>query len=96
MQDTFLLAYKGLVDYTEPLRIVRSLITINITEFAHWKTFQWHWETLANLIDYLPETLTKFQVGDVFLNSIFIFSNIYIYISEFCHSKSIIQWCNSR
>ncbi|CAF1247472.1 unnamed protein product [Rotaria sordida] len=61
MQDTFLLAYKGLVDYSEPLRIVRSLVQINMTQYVHWKTFQWHWETLAELVDYLPDTLTKFE-----------------------------------
>ncbi|CAF3811776.1 unnamed protein product [Rotaria sp. Silwood1] len=61
MQDTFLLAYKGLVDYTEPLRIVRSLVKINMIEFVHWKTFEWHWQTLADLVDYLPNTLTEFQ-----------------------------------
>ncbi|CAF4388362.1 unnamed protein product, partial [Adineta steineri] len=27
----------------------------------HWRTFQWHWDTLANLVDYLPNILDKFQ-----------------------------------
>ncbi|CAF1636307.1 unnamed protein product [Rotaria magnacalcarata] len=61
MQDTFLLAYKGLIDYAEPLRIIRSLTKIHMTEYVHWRTFQWHWDTLAELIDYLPDTLTKFR-----------------------------------
>jgi hypothetical protein len=62
MQDTFLLAYKGLIDYIESLRIVRSLVKINTKPYVHWRTFQWHWETLAHLIDYLPDTLPTFQV----------------------------------
>ncbi len=66
MQDTFLLGYRGLIDYMEPLRIVRSLVNINIEQFVHWRTFQWHWEKLADLIDYLPDTLPKFQVRKIF------------------------------
>ncbi|CAF1192609.1 unnamed protein product [Adineta steineri] len=61
LQDTFLLSYNGLVDYKEPLRIVRTLIKMNIEEYVHWRTFQWHWDTLANLVDYLPNILDKFQ-----------------------------------
>ena len=73
MQDTFLLAYKGLINYIEPLRMVRSLVKINMTEFVHWRTFEWHWEKLADLIDYLPDILTKFQVEEIFrfVNSLF-------------------------
>ena len=62
MQDSFLLAYKGLINYTEPLRIVNSLVKINIEQYAHWRTFQWHWDTLGVLVDYLSETLSQFQV----------------------------------
>lgn len=62
MQDTFLLAYKGLIDYNAPLGIFKSLVKITIQQFVHWKTFQWHWETLAELMDYLPDTLHNFQV----------------------------------
>ncbi|CAF0728802.1 unnamed protein product [Adineta steineri] len=61
IQDTFLLAYKGLIDYHESLRIIKSLEKLNMTEYVHWKTFQYHWDILADLIDYLPDTLTKFQ-----------------------------------
>ncbi|CAF4170650.1 unnamed protein product, partial [Adineta steineri] len=61
IQDTFLLAYKGLIDYHESLRIIKSLGKLNMTEYVHWKTFQYHWDILADLIDYLPDTLTKFQ-----------------------------------
>ena len=63
VQDAFLLAYKGLIDYSEPLRLVRSLININIDQYVHWRTFEWHWENLARMVDYLPSTLTLFQVG---------------------------------
>jgi len=62
MQDTFLLAYKGLIDYNVPLNLMKSLIKININKFVHWRTFEWHWENLANLIDYLPNIRTNFQV----------------------------------
>jgi hypothetical protein len=64
MQDAFLLAYKGLVDYTAPLGIMKSLVKISITEFVQWRTFEWHWETLATLVDYLPDTLPSFQVRE--------------------------------
>lgn len=62
LQDTFLLAYKGLVDYIETLRIVRSLVNINSKQFVIWRTFQWHWEILADVMEYLPNTWTKFKV----------------------------------
>ncbi|UJR08425.1 hypothetical protein I4U23_012695 [Adineta vaga] len=61
LQDTFLLAYKGLIDYTEPLRIVRSLIKINTKQYVHWKTFEWHWIKLADLVGNLADTLPQFQ-----------------------------------
>jgi hypothetical protein len=62
MQDAFLLAYKGLIDYTAPLNIIKSLVKIGIKQFVHWRTFEWHWEKLAEIIDYLPDTLINFQV----------------------------------
>ncbi|CAF1059093.1 unnamed protein product [Adineta ricciae] len=61
LQDTFLLAYKGLIDYAEPLRLMRSLVKTNTQQHIHWKTFEWHWSTLVSLVDYLPDTLPKFQ-----------------------------------
>jgi hypothetical protein len=75
MQDSFLLAYKGLIDYTAPLNIIKSLVNISIEEFVHWRTFEWHWETLADLIDYLPDTLINFQVRKKFISQ-FLFRNI--------------------
>ncbi len=39
-----------------------SLRKINTKQFVTWRTFQWHWELLADLIEYLPETWTKFKV----------------------------------
>jgi hypothetical protein len=62
MQDYFLLAYKGLVNYSAPLEIMKSLVKSNTTQFVQWRTFEWHWETLATLVDYLPDTLKSFQV----------------------------------
>jgi hypothetical protein len=73
MQDSFLLAYKGLISYSEPLRIINSLVKINTKQFVHWRTFQWHWDTLASLIDYLPDTSAKFQVKTNF--KFLLFSN---------------------
>ncbi|UJR17738.1 hypothetical protein I4U23_004636 [Adineta vaga] len=81
IQDTFLLAYKGLIDYHEPLRIINSLGEQNITEYVHWRTFQYHWDILVDLIDYLPDTLMTFQnftiqqilSNDVTLENIIIF-----------------------
>ncbi len=62
IQDTFLLAYKGLVDYIEPLRIMKSLVNIHTQQFVIWRTFQWHWELLADLVEYFPDTWTTFKV----------------------------------
>ncbi|CAF3616264.1 unnamed protein product [Adineta steineri] len=61
IQDAYLLAYKGLIDYMEPLHILQSLIKINSTQFVIWRTFQWHWELLADLTEYLPDLWTKFK-----------------------------------
>ncbi len=33
-------------------------------QFVHWGTFEWHWETLADLVDYLPDTLPSFRVRE--------------------------------
>jgi hypothetical protein len=66
IQDAFLLAYKGLIDYTAPLSIIKSLVKIDIQQFVHWNTFEWHWNTLADLVDYLPDTLPTFQVRKKF------------------------------
>lgn len=62
IQDTFLLAYKGLIDYIEPLRIITSLMKINSQQFVIWRALQWHWELLADTVEYLPETWKKFKV----------------------------------
>ena len=62
MQDAFLLAYRGLVDYVAPLMIIKPLVRQQMTRYVHWRTFEWHWETLAELIDYRSEILPQFQV----------------------------------
>lgn len=62
LQDAFFLAYKGLVDYIEPLRIVTSLINTNSNRFIIWRTFQWQWDILTDLVEYLPNIWTKFKV----------------------------------
>ncbi|CAF2088041.1 unnamed protein product [Rotaria magnacalcarata] len=61
LQDAFLLAYKGLIDYIEPLRILTTLVNINSNQFVIWRTFQWHWDLLTDLIEHLPNTWTKFK-----------------------------------
>lgn len=61
LQDAFLLAYKGLIDYIEPLSIFRSLVQIDTKQYVIWRTFQWHWDLLADVVEYLPETWTKFK-----------------------------------
>ncbi|CAF1318772.1 unnamed protein product [Adineta ricciae] len=61
LQDTFLLAYKGLGDYLHPLTIVDSIGKTSMTEYVQWRTFQYHWDILADLIDHRPDILTKFQ-----------------------------------
>jgi hypothetical protein len=95
MQDVFLLAYKGRVKYTEALSILRSLVKINIDQYVHWRTFQWHWETLASLIDYLPQTNAKFQVSIEFNGVSTTFSSItLIFTIEFCYSTNS-QWYNN-
>ena len=63
LQDAFLLAYKGLIDYIEPLRIFRSLVQIDTKQYVIWRTFQWHWDLLADVVEYLPETWTKFKAS---------------------------------
>jgi hypothetical protein len=73
MQDSFLLAYKGLIDYTAPLNIIKSLVKNRIEQFVHWRTFEWHWETLAEIIDYLQDTLINFQVRKKKLILLFFF-----------------------
>ena len=92
MQDSFLLAYKGLVNYTAPLEIMTSLVKSNITQFVQWRTFEWHWETLATLVDYLPDTLKSFQVRKkrIFL-SIFVLIDL-----EFFESTNSVQWHDDR
>lgn len=62
MQDAFLLAYRGLGDYSAPLMHIKSLITQQMMRYVHWRTFEWHWEKLAELIDYRSEILPQFQV----------------------------------
>lgn len=62
LQDTFLLAYRGLIDYIEPLRITQSLMKTNTKQFVIWRTLQWHWELLADVVEYLPDTWQKFKV----------------------------------
>lgn len=62
LQDTFLLAYKGLIGYHAPLEILKALFKTKVEQFVHWRTFEWHWETLAELIDYLPNILPDFRV----------------------------------
>ena len=62
LQDSFLLAYKGLINYIEPLRIVRALVKINSEEFVIWRALQWHWDLLSDLVEYLPNTWTLFRV----------------------------------
>jgi hypothetical protein len=52
-------------------------------QFVHWGTFEWHWETLAELVDYLPDTLTNFQVREK-MNLFFLF----FIFSEFCYSTN--------
>ena len=52
LQDTFLLAYKGSIDYSETLAILRSLVNSKMDQYVLWRTFEWHWENLANLIEY--------------------------------------------
>jgi len=76
MQDSFLLAYKGLIDYTAPLNIIKSFVKNRIEQFVHWRTFEWHWETLAEIIDYLPNTSINFQVRKKINFAIF-FLNIF-------------------
>ncbi|UJR37822.1 hypothetical protein I4U23_030512 [Adineta vaga] len=61
IQDTFLLAYKGVIDYIEPLRIIQSLVKINSKQFVIWRTLQWHWEVLTDLIEHLPNLWSKFK-----------------------------------
>jgi hypothetical protein len=92
MQDSFLLAYKGLIGYAEPLRITNSVVKINTQQFVHWRTFQWHWDTLADLIDYLPDTLTNFQVKINF-NFMPFFEFFFL---EFCYSTNSVRRYNSR
>ncbi|CAF0733249.1 unnamed protein product [Rotaria sordida] len=61
LQDSFLLAYKGLIDYIEPLRIVSSLMNTTSKQSVIWCTFQWHWDILTELVEHLPNTWTKFK-----------------------------------
>lgn len=78
LHDAFLLAYRGLIDYAEPLRIVRSLIRTTMQQYTQWKIFQWHIENLASLLDYRSSTNVIFQnfvrtqilTGTTTLNSI--------------------------
>jgi hypothetical protein len=39
-----------------------SLVKIKTKQYVIWRTFQWHWELLADLIEYLPDTWIKFRV----------------------------------
>ncbi len=41
---------------------MKSLVKINTEQFVIWRAFQWHWELLADLIEYLPETWAKYKV----------------------------------
>jgi hypothetical protein len=62
LQDSFLLAYKGVIDYTEPLGLVNSLMNIDSSSYVIWRTFQWHWDTLAHIIQYSSAAWIKFKV----------------------------------
>lgn len=62
MHDAFLLAYRGLADYKTPLMITNSLVKHQIKQYVHWRTLEWHWEKLAEVIDYRTEILPAFQV----------------------------------
>ncbi|CAF1112484.1 unnamed protein product [Adineta ricciae] len=71
IQDTFLLAYRGLVDYIEPLRIIQSLVKIDSKQFVIWRTFQWHLEVLTDLVEFLPNLWPKFKefaIKQIFLS----------------------------
>mgnify|MGYP006892793377 CR=1 FL=1 len=61
LQDTFLLAYKGSIDYSETLAILRSLVNSKMDQYVLWRTFEWHWENLGEIVDYLPNTIDKFR-----------------------------------
>ena len=66
LQDAFLLAYKGRAEYYEPLRIMRSLVLINTDQYVIWRTFQWHWEMLVELLGDDLNVLKHFQVSHTF------------------------------
>ncbi|CAF1272229.1 unnamed protein product [Rotaria sp. Silwood1] len=61
LQDSFLLAYRGLIDYIEPLRIFSSLTNIKSKQYVIWCTFQWHWDLVTDLVQHLPNTWKKFK-----------------------------------
>lgn len=72
IHDTFLLAYKGVIDYIEPLRLMKSLVKTNTNQYVIWKTFQWHWEILADIVEYRADLWTKFRnfaINDIVLSS---------------------------
>jgi hypothetical protein len=99
IQDTFLLAYKGLIDYIEPLRIMKSLVNIKTKQFVIWRTFQWHWENLADLIEYFPDTWKKFKVRImiffcgrfIFISRIFQFNKFYYLQIQLMKFYKLIQ-----
>ncbi len=86
-----------MIDYIEPLRIMKSLVKINTEQFVIWRAFQWHWELLADLIEYLPKTWTKYKVRLIefhserfrfFLNRISLLNKLY-YLQQ-----PLMKFCN--
>jgi hypothetical protein len=65
MNDAFMTAYQGSADYDDALGLVRSLVKVNSQDYLFWRTFEWHWEKLATLIDYIPALLTNFRVRHI-------------------------------
>ncbi|CAF1380877.1 unnamed protein product, partial [Didymodactylos carnosus] len=63
IHDAFLLSYKGVIEYEAPLRIVKTLRTTNNKQYVLWKTFQWHWDNLANVMEHRE----KFNLFQIFL-----------------------------
>lgn len=92
MQDAFLLAYRGRVDYSAPLMIIKALVKHQIKQYVHWRTFEWHWEKLAELIDYLPETLPAFQVRETVTSSCL----VQFLVLEFRYRSNSFEWKYSR
>lgn len=30
-------------------------------QYVFWRTFEWHWENLGTIVDYLPDTIERFR-----------------------------------